>query len=112
MPQKTFSRMSIQRSDPSRNIPPTYQTYEVPLAQGYTVMDALLYIHCNMDGSLAFRRSCQCGLCLVCLIQIDGKTRCPCKTYLHEKMVLAPVPRRKIIKDLVVDMDKSQEKQK
>ena len=82
---------------------PELQAYQVPFEQGLTVMDALLYIHHNLDGSLAFRASCQCGLCYVCLIRIDGKVRCPCKTFMKPSMVLKPLPKKKVIRDLVVE---------
>ena len=85
---------------------PTRQTYDIPYEKGFTVMDALLYIYRNIDGSLAFRTSCQCGLCFVCLIQIDGKARCPCKTFMKQQMALGPLPKKKVIRDLVVELDK------
>jgi succinate dehydrogenase/fumarate reductase-like Fe-S protein len=41
----------------------------------------------------------------VCWIQIDGKTGCPCKCFMKEQMVLGPMPKKKVIKDLVVELD-------
>ena len=100
------STITIQRFDPDSMTEPTHQTYDIPYEKGFTVMDALLYIYRNIDGSLAFRTSCQCGLCFVCLIQIDGKARCPCKTFMKQQMVLGPLPKKKVIRDLVVELDK------
>ena len=102
---KKMSTIAVQRFDPGIMQEPEIQTYRVPLEEGFTVMDALLFIHRYIDGSLAFRASCQCGLCLVCWIQIDGKTRCPCKSFMKEQMVLEPMPKKKVIKDLVVELD-------
>lgn len=99
--------MTVKRFDPNAKSEPTSVQYEIPYEDGYTVMDALFYIYRNIDGSLAFRTSCQCGLCYVCLIQIDGKARCPCKTYMKADMILEPLPNKHIIRDLVVELDKT-----
>ena len=100
------SIISVKRHDPASGSEPKYKQYEIPYAEGSTVMDALFYIYRNIDGTLAFRASCQCGLCFICLIQIDGKACCPCKTYMKENMTLEPLPNKKIIRDLVIDLDK------
>ena len=100
------SLISIRRFDPTSSSEPVFKQYVIPYEEGSTVMDALFYIYRNIDGTLAFRTSCQCGLCFICLIQIDGKVSCPCKTYMKERMILEPLPNKKIIRDLVVDLDK------
>jgi succinate dehydrogenase/fumarate reductase-like Fe-S protein len=102
---KKLCSIAVYRFDPATMEAPEIQEYRVPFETGFTVMDALLYIHRYIDGSLAFRTSCQCGLCLVCWIQIDGKTGCPCKCFMKEQMVLGPMPKKKVIKDLVVELD-------
>lgn len=99
------SLITVQRFDPETMKAPVYQTYTIPHEEGLTVMDALLFIYRRIDSSLAFRASCQCGLCLVCLIQIDGRTCCPCKTFMKKEMLLAPAPKKKIVRDLVVELD-------
>jgi len=102
---KKISIIAIERFDPEIMQEPELQTYPVPFEEGLTVMDALLYIHRNLDGSLAFRASCQCGLCYVCRIRIDGKASCPCKTFMKPAMVLKPLPNKKLIRDLIVEFD-------
>jgi len=102
---KKISTITIERFDPGRMHAPELQTYQMPFEEGLTVMDALLYIHRSLDGSLAFRASCLCGLCYVCRIRIDGKERCPCKTFMKPSMVLKPLPNQKVIRDLVVEFD-------
>ncbi len=72
-------------------------------------MDALLHISRHVDRSLAFRVSCQSGLCLACLIRIDGRNQCPCRTVLGQQMVLEPLKNRKIIRDLVVEEEQLNE---
>jgi len=106
--KKSSITMTIKRFDPASTSEPVFERYEIPYEKGYTVMDALFYIYRNLDGSLAFRTSCQCGLCFICLIQIDGKARCPCKTYMKADMILEPLPNKNIVRDLVVELDKVQ----
>jgi succinate dehydrogenase/fumarate reductase-like Fe-S protein len=95
----------ILRCDPATGSESAFQEYHVPFRDGFTVMDALLYIYENLDPSLAFRASCQTGLCMACLIQIDGRGECPCKTYLRSPIQLEPLKHKKVIRDLVVETD-------
>jgi succinate dehydrogenase/fumarate reductase iron-sulfur protein len=99
------SSLFIQRFQPETMNAPILQEYQIPLGQGFTVLDGLNYIYENLDSSLAFRASCLAGLCMVCLIQINGRIQCPCKTLMAKEMKLAPLPNKKVIRDLVVDLD-------
>jgi succinate dehydrogenase/fumarate reductase-like Fe-S protein len=102
---QSISTIRIRRFDPESMPEPRYQMFEVPYAEGLTVMDAILYIYRQLDSSLAFRAFCQVGLCYGCLIQIDGKAKCPCKTYMRRQMTLEPLGNRKVLRDLVVELD-------
>ena len=99
------STLSILRYNPAPTAEPFFQKYLVPFRDGYTVMDALLYIYEKLDHSLAFRASCQAGLCMACLMQTDGRMGCPCKTYLRSELKLEPLKDKKVIRDLVVEME-------
>jgi fumarate reductase iron-sulfur subunit len=99
------SSLLIQRFQPEIMKAPILQEYQVPLGPSFTVLDGLNYIYENLDSSLAFRASCLAGLCMVCLIQINGRIQCPCKTPMAKEMKLAPLPNKKVIRDLVVDLD-------
>ncbi|MGA2957642.1 MAG: 2Fe-2S iron-sulfur cluster-binding protein [Thermodesulfobacteriota bacterium] len=101
-PQET-SNLRILRYDPATRQEPSLQEYHLPFRSGYTVMDGLLHIHEHIDGTLAFRASCQAGLCLACLVMIDGRTQCPCRTLLRGQMKLEPLKNKKVIRDLVVE---------
>jgi succinate dehydrogenase/fumarate reductase iron-sulfur protein len=101
-----MSSIKIMRFDPASGKEQMLQKFQVPYVKGLTVMDGLIHIYQNLDSSLAFRSSCQSGLCFLCLIQIDGKPKCPCKTFLTEEMMLEPLKNREIIRDLVVELDK------
>jgi succinate dehydrogenase / fumarate reductase iron-sulfur subunit len=100
------SLITIARFDPISMTEPILQEFRVPYNKGHTVIDALTYIYQNIDSSLAFRSSCQAGLCFSCIILIDGKAKCACKAFMKKKMRLEPLIHKKIIRDLVVELDK------
>ncbi len=84
-------------------------TYKVPIRKGMTLLDALMYIRDNLDGTLAFRSSCRMGICGSCGIQVNGKPMLACYTQvLHlnaDKLVIEPLQNFPVIKDLVVDIE-------
>ena len=71
---------------------------------GPMVLDALIKIKDENDGSLAFRKSCREGICGSCAMNIDGKNTLACLTPVKENMSIYPLPHMPIIKDLVCDM--------
>jgi succinate dehydrogenase/fumarate reductase iron-sulfur protein len=84
-------------------------TYRVPIRKGTTVLDALLYIKDNLDGTLTFRHSCRMGICGSCAVNINGQPMLACYTQvLHlnaDLLAIEPVANLPIIKDLVVDIE-------
>jgi len=105
---RQMSIIIIMRLDPSTMTDPNPQEFQVPYDVGHTVLDGLNYIYRVLDNSLAFRSSCQSGLCLVCLIQIDGVAKYPCKTLMKGQIKLEPLKNKKVIRDLVVEIDASE----
>jgi len=83
-------------------------TYKVPVRKGMTLLDALMYIKDNFDGTLAFRHSCRMGVCGSCGIMVNGKPMLACYTQvLHlnaDVLVIEPLQNMPVIKDLVVDI--------
>jgi succinate dehydrogenase / fumarate reductase iron-sulfur subunit len=71
-----------------------------------TVLDLLIKVKDNLDGSLAFRYACRMGLCGACTVKINGRPRLACATKLvdlgTDTIVVEPVADR-VVKDLVVD---------
>lgn len=98
----------IQRFDPTVDAAPYFHFYTVPLRKGMTVLEGLLEILDNEDGSLAFRSSCRAGVCGSDAIYINGAFRLGCNTaiapLLPHEIAISPLPYMRIIKDLVVDM--------
>ena len=84
----------------------TWQSWEVPFEQGQTVLDGLRWIRAHRDPSLAIRFSCiNANACKECMMQVDGETVYACTTRLAEgEMTLEPLPKKKLIKDLVTEI--------
>jgi succinate dehydrogenase / fumarate reductase, iron-sulfur subunit len=102
--------LKIFRYDPEEDPTPAVVTYEVPVSrEGMTVQEAMFHIVDYIDGSLSFRYACRAEVCGSCAIVINGSYRLACGTRLNEfpdrEVVLGPLPRLRVIKDLVVDME-------
>jgi succinate dehydrogenase/fumarate reductase iron-sulfur protein len=99
--------VKIKRYDPESG-KEFISTYTVPVYRGMTVLDALLYIKDNVDGSLNFRYSCRMGICGSCGVLVNGKPMLACYTQiLHlnaDSILIEPLPNMSTIKDLVVDV--------
>ena len=73
-----------------------------------TVLECLLAIQDEQDGSLAFRYSCRSAVCGSCAMCINGDLTLACKTQVRdiagEQILIEPLPNFEVLKDLVVDM--------
>ncbi|MCX5721181.1 MAG: succinate dehydrogenase/fumarate reductase iron-sulfur subunit [Nitrospirae bacterium] len=101
---------TIQRFNPE--VDPTSHPQEIRLdvGRGMTVLDALIRIKQECDGSLALRYSCRSAICGSCAMTINGSEKLACRTSLrkelerHGQITVAPLRNFPVIKDLVVDM--------
>jgi succinate dehydrogenase / fumarate reductase, iron-sulfur subunit len=76
--------LEIRRFDPGRDPQPYAQRFAVELADGSTVLEALMVAQEHQDGSLAFRRACRHGICGACAMRINGCARLACNTQLAD----------------------------
>jgi succinate dehydrogenase / fumarate reductase iron-sulfur subunit len=76
--------LEIQRFDPATDDAPHLQNYDLDVEPTDRVLDALMTIQRNVDGSLGFRRSCAHGVCGSDAMVINGKTRLACKTLIRD----------------------------
>jgi succinate dehydrogenase/fumarate reductase-like Fe-S protein len=90
---------------------PRYDTWEVPYLEGMSVLDALLYVRQHFDPTLAVRFSClNANACKECTALIDGKVGYLCTARLNEQPVTCePLPKKRWLRDLVVDLRSSGE---
>ncbi len=99
-------KIRIKRYNPeSKKI--WWQEYDVPIIEGMTVLDALLYIKENIDSTLAIRYSCRMGICGSCGMLINGVPRLACYTQIGmlgtKTIVIEPLPNFPVIRDLATD---------
>jgi len=103
--EREIIKVKIARLNPSVDDCTRYQTYEVPLEPKMTVMDVLDYIYENIDPSLAYHShtSCHRRICARCSITVNKKPGLSCHTEVNGDLTIEPLPRFKVIRDLVVE---------
>lgn len=103
---KTYT-FNIKRFNPSEEKTPRWQEFNIKMDPMQRLLDGLIKIKENADGTLTFRRSCAHGICGSCAMKINGKNGLACQTLIKdmpEKITIEPLAAYTVIKDLVVDM--------
>jgi succinate dehydrogenase / fumarate reductase iron-sulfur subunit len=99
----------VRRYDPSDERDAYDQEYALEVSEGVTVLEALLRIQAEQDGTLAFRYACRGAVCGSCAMTINGDVGLACRTQVQklgtETITVGPLPNLNVVKDLVVDMD-------
>lgn len=107
-PTRTY-QFEILRYDALQGGAPRFQIYTLTPARKLSVLEALLTIQNEQDPSLAFRYACRGAVCGSCAMSVNGKLSLACRVQLEDvagdRVVLEPLPRFHILKDLVVDME-------
>src|SRR5213593_3049055 len=86
------------------------EEYRLEVGRGMTVLDALIRIKNEQDGTLSLRYSCRSAICGSCAMEINGTEKLACRTSVrkewerHGQIAVAPLRNLPVIKDLVVDM--------
>ena len=99
----------IYRYDPESGREPHQQRFEIDRNDcGPMVLDALIKIKNEQDGSLTFRRSCREGVCGSCAMNIDGTNTLACTKAIDDcgsgPIAINPLPHQEVVKDLVPDL--------
>ena len=101
---------TIQRFNPEVDTKAHPEEFRLDVGRGMTVLDALVRIKNECDGSLALRYSCRSAICGSCAMTINGNEKLACRTSIrneierHGRIIIAPLSNLPVIKDLVVDM--------
>ncbi len=104
-------QFKVKRFNPEKDEKPHWEEYAVEAEPTDRILDGLNYIKWELDGTLAYRRSCAHGICGSDSMVINGRNRLACKFLLKEalkegKTVTIEAMRGfPLIKDLVVDME-------
>jgi len=122
MPEYT---LRIRRYDPQSGEGAHWDTHTVDLSPVQSVLDAILKIKDDADGSIGIRCSCQQAICGSCGVRMNGKPGLACNTHLDEAaarvhstgetppvegqqapvITVEPMGNMPVIRDLIVDMD-------
>ena len=117
--------LRIRRYDPQSGGAPRWDTHTVDLSPVQSVLDAILKIKDDTDGSIGIRCSCQQAICGSCGVRMNGKPGLACNTHLREAaqrahgtgwnppdegqgspvITVEPMGNMPVIRDLIVDMD-------
>ena len=89
---------------------PYWQEYPVSIPENATVLDALIQIREDDDGTLSLRCSCRSSICGSCAMRINGHAGLACKTIVRDAVqdgviTVEPAGVMPVIKDLVVNFD-------
>ncbi len=103
-------RFKVYRQDPDAGeTEGRLQEYAIPWWEGIKVLDALRYVQEEVDHSLAVRWSCRVEDCRTCQMRVNGKSVLTCQVLAEDGMVIEPIPRYRLIRDLVVEFGEKME---
>ncbi len=123
MPEYT---LRIRRYDPQSGEAAHWDDHTVEMPETQSVLDAILQIRDDKDGSIGIRCSCQQAICGSCGVRMNGKPGLACNTHLDEAakrghgagwnppqdgegentiIEVEPMGNMPVIRDLIVDMD-------
>ena len=119
--------LKIRRYDPKSGQAAYWDEHNVELGASQSVLDAILKVRDEVDGSVGIRCSCQQAICGSCGVRMNGKPGLACNTHLDEAasrlhgagwndsehgngtpsnvIEVEPMGNMPVIRDLIVDMD-------
>jgi succinate dehydrogenase / fumarate reductase iron-sulfur subunit len=100
--------LKIKRFDPDRKPSAWWSKFQLEAEPGERVLDLLVRVKDELDGSLTFRRSCAHGICGSDAMRINGANRLACKTLVRElgaRITIEPLLGMRVVRDLVADME-------
>src|SRR5712691_1815955 len=109
MPEYT---LKIRRFLPESREAAYWQEFTVDLEPHRSVLEGILQVRADQDGSVGIRCSCRAAICGSCGVKINGKPGLACHTHLDHAaknarngaIEVEPMGNMPVIKDLIVDM--------
>ncbi len=95
-------KVKVARFEPGRGR--WLQEYKVRRQKGMTVLGALIYIHDNIDETLALDYNCKAGRCGTCGVMVNGSPTLACETLIGEgvgELAVAPKKDQLPVRDLM-----------
>lgn len=100
--------VNIQRFRPDRDPSRWTEAFCVQPRKGMNLLEALLRIQDEDDGTLSFRYSCRGAVCGSCAMLVNGQLVLACRTPVESLMgktvLIKPLPHFPVIRDLIVDL--------
>jgi succinate dehydrogenase / fumarate reductase iron-sulfur subunit len=99
------------RFNPEVDEKPYYKEYTLEDYPGMTVLNALIKVKSEIDGTLSFRRSCRSAICGSCAMKINGISKLACKTQVSPEIEkfgiinVEPLANMPVIRDLIVEQE-------
>ncbi len=103
-------QLSVKRFQPEKEKEPRFRDYYLDIRSDSTVLETLIQLKEEEEGSLAFRYSCRSAICGSCAMRINGSEKLACQTSAREELErfnalrIEPLSNAPVIKDLVVNM--------
>jgi succinate dehydrogenase / fumarate reductase iron-sulfur subunit len=102
--------LRILRYNPQTDNASQFQDFSVTVEPTDRILDALVFIKRNLDGTLSFRKSCAHGVCGSDSMIINGVERLACKTLVQDVaeeenavVTVEPLKSLPVQRDLMVD---------
>ncbi len=106
-------KLEIQRFDKDRDDQPYPQEFQLEAEPNDRLLDVLMFVKTNIDGSIGFRKSCAHGICGSDAMVINGTERLACKTLVKDvvgdgsaPITIGPLRSMPVQKDLMVDQSR------
>jgi succinate dehydrogenase / fumarate reductase iron-sulfur subunit len=118
--------LKIRRFDPQSGQAAYWDEHRIEMDESKSVLDGILKVRDEIDGSVGIRCSCQQAICGSCGVRMNGKPGLACNTHLgiaadrkwrteavggaasadDERVIeIEPMGNMPVIRDLIVDMD-------
>lgn len=104
MPKVT---VSVRRYAPDTDSSPSFESYEIEVADRASILDALFSLQRGPCPDLAFRFSCRVGMCGSCAMVVNGRERLTCSTLVKDvgtTLTIEPLRNLPNVRDLAVDL--------
>jgi len=104
----TLLTLRIKRFQKEKDPPGRIETFQVEIRKGMNLLEALLHLQDEQDGTLAFRYSCRGAVCGSCAMKVNGELVLACRTHVEDLLegpaLIEPLPSFSVLRDLIVDM--------
>jgi succinate dehydrogenase / fumarate reductase iron-sulfur subunit len=106
--------LRIRRYNPESGDAAYWEDHTVEMKEHGSVLEAILKVKADEDGSIGIRCSCRAAICGSCGVRINGKPGLACNTHLvaaarrgaeGAPITVEPMGNMPVIRDLIVDMD-------